>query len=226
MRFLPVGLNCGLTGAVLWVVHVPDRFAAMAKKTKTPPVEAKYEFRVWGEHRQARKMLKQMATEVIREEFEDCYLLVDDPNWNAKVRDNTLKIKHLVEEDKGFERWASDHHRTADSTPTPFDELFEKLRLDRPQRGKKYNLPKEVRKLDPVEGVRAVFVTKQRRRYLLDEIKAEVTDIEIHESDQVLRTLSIQGNDLKQLVKLRKELGVKKEPNVAMHQLIESELSS
>lgn len=186
---------------------------------------ARYEFRVWGKHRKARKLLARLASDVTKEEFEDCYLLVDDPAWNAKVRDNTLKIKHLVAEDKGFERWASGRHRTAKSTPSPFDDLFEQLRLDRPQRGKKYNLPKEIKKLDSTEGVRAVFVTKHRRRYVIGDLKAEVTDIEIHDSDQVLRTLSIEGDNLKQLVKLRKQLGIRDEPNVPMHQLIESETS-
>lgn len=187
---------------------------------------ARYEFRVWGKHRKARKELTRLATSVTKEEYEDCYLLVDDPSWNAKVRDNTLKVKQLVDEDKGFEQWASGRHRSVESTPSPFDELFAQLRLDRPQRGKKYNLPKELKKLDDIDGVRAVFVTKHRRRYALGDLKAEVTDIEIHDSDQVLRTLSIEGNDLKALVKLRKKLGIRDEPNVPMHQLIESETAS
>ncbi len=183
-----------------------------------------YEFRVWGKHTKARKMLKSLASAVTVEEFEDCYLIVDDPTWNAKVRDNTLKIKRLVDERKGFEQWSAGRHRSADSTPSPFDDLFERLRLDRPQRGKKYNLPREVRKLDDDSDVRVVFVTKRRRRYQLGDIKAEVTDIEIHETDQVLRTLSIQGHDVKELSRLRKKLGIRDEPNVAMHQLIEAEV--
>jgi len=196
---------------------------AKTSKTKTDAAPGRYEFRVWGKHTKARKMLARLATNVTNEEFEDCYLLVDDPSWNAKIRDNTLKIKQLVTEDKGFERWASDRHRSAESTPSPFDELFDQLRLSRPQRGKKYNLPKEVKKLDPVEGVRAVFVTKQRRRYQIGDLKAEVTDIDIHDSDHMLRTISIQGDNLKDLVKLRKKLGIRDEPNVPMHQLIEAE---
>lgn len=184
---------------------------------------ARYEFRVWGKHRDARKQLARMATETVKEEYEDCYLLVDDPTWNAKVRDNTLKIKHLVAEKKGFEQWASDRYRTADDTPSPFDDLFDELRLDRPLRGKKYNLPKEVRSLDQMDGVRAVFVKKSRRRYTIGDLRAEVTDIEIDDSDETLRTLSIEGNDLKELRRLRKRLGLGDEPNVAMHQHIDAE---
>ena len=200
----------------------------MAKKSKSDKeiAGARYEFRVWGKHRAARKTLARLSSIVVKEEFDDCYLLGDDPTWNAKVRDNTLKIKQLVNERKGFEQWVAGNHRTAKSTPSPFDALFEELRLDRPQRGKKYNLPKEVKKLDPDSGIRAVFVTKKRRRYVIGEIKAEVTDIEIHDTDQVLRTLSIQGDDLKDLVRLRKKLGLRGEPNVAMHQLLSEETSA
>jgi len=197
----------------------------VGKQTKTEEAEisGRYEFRVWGKHKAARTELKRMASQVTEEEFEDLYLLVDDPTWNAKIRDNTLKIKQLVAEDKGFERWSSDRHHSAGSAPTPFDHLYETLRLDRPQQGKNYNLPKEAKKLDPVDGVRAVFVTKHRRRYQIGEIKAEVTDIDIHETDDVMRTISIQGNDLRELVALRKKLGLRKNENLAMHQYIESE---
>lgn len=199
----------------------------MAKKQKlSGETRGRYEFRVWGEHRKARKKLAKLASEKVVEDYDDCYLLVDDPSWNAKVRDNTLKIKQLIAEDKGFERWSSDKHRTAASTPSPFDDLFEELRLDKPQRGKKYSLEKAVAKLDPDLDVRVVFVSKHRERYLIDDIRAEVTDIEIRETGEVLRTLSFQGDDLPALIALRKQLGVRNEPNVAMHQVIEAEVAS
>lgn len=200
----------------------------MAKKqpVEAEPRRARYEFRVWGEHRKARKMLAKMASEKTTEQVKDCYLIVDDPSWNAKVRDNTLKVKQLIAENKGFEQWSRDKHRSAESAPSPFDDLFDALRLDRPQRGKSYNLAKAVKKLDPDSGVRAVFVTKDRKRYRIGDMRAEVTDISVHETGEVLRTLSFEGDSLKELVALRKELGVKKEPNVAVHQAIENEVSN
>lgn len=201
---------------------------AMAKKqtAKVQPRRARYEFRVWGEHRDARKLLKSLASEKTTERVKDCYLIVDDSSWNAKVRDNTLKVKQLVAEDKGFEQWSRDKHLSSDSAPSPFDELFDELRLDRPQRGKSYDLAKAVSKLDPDSGVRAVFVTKDRQRYRIGAMRAEVTDIAVHETGEVLHTLSFEGDNLKELVALRKQLGVKKEPNVAVHQAIEDEVSS
>ena len=184
----------------------------------------RYEYRVWGKHRTARKRLAKLATERTEERVNDCYLIVDDSSWNAKVRDNTLKIKQLIDADKGFEQWASGRHRSAEATPEPFDRLFEELRLDRPQRGKSYDLYKAVEKLDPESGVRAVFVTKDRVRYRVGDLHAEVTDVTIRESGDVLRTLSIEGEDLDQLKALRKELGLRGEPNVAVHEAIDAEI--
>lgn len=195
----------------------------MAKKPQPPEVDtgkAKFEYRVWGKHRKARRLLEELADETYREQVDDCYLLVDDPSWNAKVRDNTLKVKQLLTEDKGFERWASGKYHSADAAPSPFDELYDELDLDRA--GKKaYDLVKAVEQLDPKLGVRAVFVTKDRRRYRVGDLRAEVTDVEIEGSKETLRTLAIEGDDLDQLVSLRKKLGLRGEPNTPVHQAID-----
>lgn len=181
------------------------------------PTRARYEYRVWGKHRPARKLLAKLATERTVERVDDCYLLVEDATWNAKIRDNTLKIKQLVAEHQGFEQWTSDRHRSAESAPTPFDTVFERLRLDRPQRGKKYDLFREIASLDADEGIRPVFVTKHRRRYRIGELRAESTEIHLLGTSEVLHTLSIEGDDLEELTALRDRLGVHDRENVAVH---------
>lgn len=193
----------------------------MASSPSQDDRSTRYEYRVWGEHRKARKMIAKLASDASTEKIRDCYLITDDASFNAKVRDNTLKVKELVAEDKGFERWASGRYRSADSTPSPFDVLFEELHLDRPQRGKKYDLVGAIENLDADLGVRAVFVTKKRQRYRIGTLRAEVTDIDVDDSDEVVRTLAIEGDDLSELVSLRKKLGLRDEENVAMHQFID-----
>lgn len=190
------------------------------KEKKNLGNNARFEYRVWGKYSKARKMLRKMADDTVTESFDDCYLLIDDPAYNAKVRNNTLKVKELVNNRKGFEHWVSDKHRTADTAPSPFDDLYADLKLHK--LGKKgFDLPKAVKKLGPKSGVRAMVVTKERRRYFIGELKAEVTDIEIHDTNEVLRTLSIEGDDLAELVKLRKKLGLKGESNTPVHQAID-----
>lgn len=193
----------------------------MAKKQPiSDPPKVRYEYRVWGKQRKARKSLEKLASDVTEERVKDCYLLVDDATWNAKVRNNTLKIKQLISEDKGFERWSADRPASADAAPSPFDDLYERLRLDRPQRGKKYDLYDAVERLDGDPDTQVVFVVKHRRRYTIGKLRAEVTDIEVTETSEVLHTLQIEGEDLDDLVALRKKLGLRDQPNVAVHEAI------
>lgn len=181
---------------------------------------ARYEYRVWGRHRAARRRLEHIGSNRSDERIKDCYLLVGDSSWNAKVRDNRLKVKQLISEDRGFERWTADRPRTADDAPSPFDELFERLRLDRPQRGKSFDLYEAVTRLDPDGDARAVFVLKHRRRYAVGSLRAESTDIIVIETSEAFHTLAIEGDDLDELVALRKRLGLRNEPNIAVHDAI------
>ncbi len=192
----------------------------MSSTPRSDTDEGRYEYRVWGKQRDARKLLAELASETTTETVEDCYLLVDDPAVNLKIRDNALKIKQLVDERKGFEQWTSDHHHSADTLPSPYDEVFERLRLDRAQSGKKFDLRKAIARLDKRSGIRAVFVTKERRHFRVGEIEAESTDIEIEETGEVLRTLSIVGDDLSELSALRKRLGIRDDENLAVHHVI------
>jgi len=185
-------------------------------------LDTHYEYRVWGEYPKARKMLAKLASNESRERIDDCYLLVDDMAWNAKVRDRSMKIKQLVAEKRGFESWTSDWYREADGVPAPFDELFTELRLDGKGKGKSFDLGKAAAKLED-DVARVVFVTKHRRRYRIGDIRAEVTDVEIEGADDQLRTLAIEGSDLDDLVALRKRLGLKNVPNMAMHVAIGEE---
>ncbi len=166
-------------------------------------------------------MIRELADSETREEVDDCYLIVDDLDYNAKIRDNKLKTKELVSEDKGFEAWTSQTHRSADSVPAPLESIYEALKLDRLHSKKSFSLTDALKGLDDHDGARAVQVTKRRRRFTLGDLRAEVTDVEIHTTGEVVRTLSIEGDDLRALVKLRKALGLKGESNTAVHQYID-----
>lgn len=180
-----------------------------------------YEYRVWGKHKKARKILDSIGTDRTTETINDCYFLGDDPDWNAKVRDSTLKLKRLISEERGFEQWTSDWFHKAKKTPAPFDELFDDLHLHRIERGKKFNIEKAVDGLDDDHDARPVFVTKERVRYRVGSVRAEVTDITVDDTGEELHTIAIVGDDLDELVALRKQLGIKKLDNVAVHVAID-----
>lgn len=188
-------------------------------------LDARYEYRVWGKHKKARKLLAALATDVATEVVDDCYFLVDEPEVNAKIRNQTLKVKHLVGHSRGFERWVSRRHRDASTAPAPFDTLLTELSLDR-RRGERTDLDEAVADLDHELADRAVFVCKERRCYTIGSIKAEVTDITLEETGEVLHTLAIEGDDLDALVSLRKRLGLKNVDNVAVHVAIDADSDS
>ena len=153
----------------------------------------RYEFRVWGEHEAARRQLSVLADVERHEQLDDCYLLLDDWSYNAKIRRNCLKIKRLVDVRLGFQRWSSS----------------------------KSDLVGPVPQLDTSGGVRAVFVTKERCRFRFGSIRAEVTEVDVFGQPGVLRTLAIEGKDLDELVRLRSVLGLAHLPNVALHLAVE-----
>ena len=70
-------------------------------------------------------------------------------------------------------------------------------------------------------AVRAVPVTKRRTRYRIGSIRAEVTEVTIERTGEVLRTLAIEGDDLDELVALRDRLGLGESANVAVHLAID-----
>jgi hypothetical protein len=182
-----------------------------------PHRRVRFEFRVWGSHGPAHRLLAELAEGQTLEQTEDCYLLVDDPSWNVKVRNGTLKIKRLVAELDGFEQWASDRHRCGATAPSPFGTILDSL-------GQFRELSATT---DPLAdtytsdaGRRPVFVTKKRRRFRLGELRAETTGITVRESGKVLYTLSIEGADLDRLRDLRERLGLCADDNLAVHRAL------
>lgn len=185
--------------------------------------EGKYEYRVWGKHRKAARKIERLASHEYFEHVEDCYLLQDDPEWNVKVRNDTLKLKQLVTHERGFQVWHSDCPQDAASAPEPFDQFFADLSLDRAQQDKKYDLTEAVGDLDSDDAT-AVFVTKHRTRYRIGSLRAEVSRILVHDSPTRLRTIAIEGTTLKGLRKLLRQLGLDREPNVPFHLALEDAL--
>ena len=189
-----------------------------------PPTPGRYEFRVWGRHTKARKLLAELADEETTERIEDCYFLTDEAGMNVKVRDRMLKVKQLVEREQGFERWESTRYRPAESAPAPFDDLFDQLHRARERYGKSFDLAKAVARLDKYAVGRVVLVAKERRRFRIGAVRAEVTDVTLEHTSTILRTLAIEGDDLEELVRLRKKLGLKGSANVALHVAIETDV--
>lgn len=177
-----------------------------------------FEYRVWGRHPRACKRLARLASSTTDEIVEDWYLLSEAPRVNAKVRGDAVKLKRLVDERQGFEAWVSERHRRPERAPEPFDEVLASL-PDR-RRPDPEAVTGALDALAPSLGFRTVRVRKHRHLHRVGPLRAEVTDIEVVATGETLRTIVIEGRDLDALVALRERLGLRGEPNVALHQAI------
>ena len=189
--------------------------------------DPRYEFRVWGEQNDARKLLSDLAGNGRKERLNDCYLLNGDPSHNAKIRHSRLKLKHLEEERLGFQRWSTAWHRVPKDVPEPFDKLLAdisraELRSDDIQ----HILAEAADGLDGEYTVRAVFVTKRRRLFKIGSMKAEATTVKIEGRPGSLSTVAIEGPDLHELIRLRQTLGLAHAPNLAVHEAVAREFGA
>jgi hypothetical protein len=64
---------------------------------------------------------------------------------------------------------------------------------------------------------RALPVRKNRRRFRIGSIKAEVTAVRVDGEPDRLATMAIEGPNLPELVELRDHVGLGDAPNLALH---------
>lgn len=192
---------------------------SMATTKQRTQLRSRYEFRVWGDQDAALDRLSSLADSERNESFEDCYLLVQDPSCNLKIRRNRLKVKRLVEERFGFQRWSTDWHRItvgAEEAGADHGRMSPEA-IEVPSDGNQTMLADVINGLDPTANLRPVFVTKHRRRFRFGSMRAEVADLEIGGRSGRLCTTAIEGHNLLDLIQLRSALGFDLTPNVAVH---------
>lgn len=177
---------------------------------------SRYEFRVWGDQDEAYRRLANLADSAREEQLEDCYLLLTDPACNLKIRRNRLKVKRLVEERFGFQRWSTNWQRVTAEASELVDEASQ-ADSEAVMRPDSAGYEAVVGELRPVVNLRPVFVTKYRRRFRFGSMRAEVTDMEIGGQNERMCTTAIEGRNLLDLIQLRSSLGFDLVPNVAVH---------
>lgn len=178
----------------------------------------RYEFRVWGGWSDACRQLKRLAGDERRQRLSDCYLLGGDPARNTKIRHSKVKVKHLVEERQGFQRWSSVWHGLAEDAPRPFDRLLDEIHRSAPESDDyQHSVTEAVEDVESDDPLQAVFVTKHRRRFLIGSMKAESTRVGLDGRSRSMHTLAIEGPDIQELIQLRAVLGLTGVPNLALH---------
>jgi hypothetical protein len=171
--------------------------------------KSRYEFRVWGDRSEVGDRLSSVADSERQESLKDWYLLVGDRARSLKVRRSRLKVKRLVEERFGFQRWSSDWYslkvrESADLVLDPGQAAADGLEA---MTGDGHDL---------ATTLRPVLVTKHRKRFRCGSVRAEMADLEIDGRTGRLCTVAIEGRNLVDLIHLRSTLGIDLVPNVAV----------
>jgi hypothetical protein len=174
------------------------------------------EYRVWGRQCRARRRLEDLCQASKLEQFDDCYLLVDDRTWNVKVRRHAVKMKHLVAEHDGLQWWTTDV-ATAAIGMSPISSLIERIRSASIEARRVEELPAA---LHDETGVDTMLVSKRRRVYRVAGLRAEVSAITMLDTGEVLHSLALEGTDARRLATLRNRLGLADEANIGVHEAL------
>lgn len=177
----------------------------------------RYEFRAWCPLDAAYEMLDRLADRTHDERLDDWYLPTGRQDCNAKIRGERLKIKRLLGEEQGFQRWASSRRRIVGDGIDPIDVVTRELGLialpARPGHGS--GPP------SPVPGLEAVHVRKWRQCFGLGAVEAEAVEMTVGSRSERLTSVAIEGDDLDELVDLRLALGLESRRNIAVHLAID-----
>lgn len=186
----------------------------------------RYEFRAWGDWEHLRAKLADLATGQRHQRLHDCYLLVPASRLCAKIRKDQLKLKRLVEEESGFQRWASTWYENAERAPKPFRSFLRELaQRDHDEMDRSW-LREVAGEIGPKLDVHPVFVTKDRDRFRLGPIRAELTQVTFQNQAGRLSTIAIEGPDIGHLKPLRSLLHLSHMPNVSFLEAVASSKSA
>ena len=188
------------------------------KPSKSRRPGSRYEFRAWTDGAHGLELLESWAQSSTTERFHDCYLIGEDPTYNVKVRDGELKLKHLIDERRGFQLWNRLRKRDFTLVATPLESVIDSLEdIDDEDHRAIADRLNSVLKSD--DTMLAVPVSKKRRLFRSGLIRGEVTEVKIAAGKRPSRltTVAIEGPNLRPLVALRASLGLADEPNRPYH---------
>ncbi len=183
----------------------------------------RYEWRIWGpELDEQRSRLEQYGSEGETEVSDDLYLVGPNRHVNAKIRDEVVETKQLVDVRRGFQQWRPDLSESLPARPSTVARLVADLGLDRPAsarhaesklNGLDHDEPEErvarsrlISLVVAASGL-AVPVLKRRHHFTLGtRARAEAVEITVH--GRVRWGVAIESTDVEELDRLRRRLGL------------------
>ena len=181
--------------------------------------DARWELRVWDVEATVENSLFDLNPNPDITAQVDCYLIGPRYEFSAKVRDDVLEVKQLLERRAGFQKWAPDWTSEPPHTPKTLNRLLVELGADRNDELDPLSNSQLIDLVNAARGLKAVDVTKKRRNFDLGGVLAEISEIEIDGAEP--RTcVVVESANIDRMREIRDHLNLNGLPNVALHNAI------
>lgn len=181
--------------------------------------DARWELRVWDVDDTVHTKLYALSPDPDITAQVDCYLIGSRYEFNAKIRDDVLEVKQLLERRAGFQRWAPDWTSESPHQPRELNRLLVELGADRNDDLDPLSSSQLIDLVNSAQGLKAVDVTKKRRSFDLGDVLAEVSEIEI-DGAEPRSCVVVESTNIDRMREMRDHLGLNGVPNVALHNAI------
>jgi len=178
---------------------------------QTVSTRPRYEFRIFGNNlEKIEKQIKETAREERTRHMTSVYLLGSgNPKNNIKIRDGVMDIKVLEDVYEGLEQWnpylVGEFPLKADVIQTI---VFPTLGVQCPVLDREeYTLDQLVEELISVDpDLSVAYVNKTRHGYTLGKCITEIAEIKVNGA--CIKTICIEAEDPKKVLKVKKKLGI------------------
>lgn len=177
-------------------------------------VYPRYEFRMFGTQLEEieRKILELSAKEKTREMRSVYLLAAGNPDHNIKIREGVMDIKTLEQTQDGLEQWSpflvGEFPLKADVIKSV---VFPALGTESPVFDREeYSLQQFIEELIAVDpDISIAYVCKKRHAFTVAKCITEVAEIKVNGA--TIKTICIEAEDPKKVVKAKKKLQIAKD---------------
>lgn len=154
---------------------------------------ARFEFRVWCPPADVVERIEQLPSGGPPGEKNDVYLVGSAADVNAKLRDSTLEVKHLVERVGALERWSPAWSADLPVAPHTVGRLSGELQLRTPNIDDSRVTESQLRRMLGESGGCVVPAFKRRRKFECGRAQVEVVDVTFF--TRTLRSVAVEAVD-------------------------------
>lgn len=171
----------------------------------------RYEFRIFGNHLEdiENKIREFSSLEKTREMHSIYLLAAGNPNHNIKIREETMDIKTLEQEQNGLEQW---NPFLVGKFPLKAEVIksvvFPALGTHSPVFDKEeYTLQEFIDELISVDpDISVAYVCKRRHAFTVGKCITEIAEVKINGA--TIKTVCIEAEDPKRVLKVKKKLQI------------------